>query len=80
VVLIPLFKNKGAKTSIYLAGENVGGEAAYHGALGQVREVELKNFYMKDIFGETFWVGKTIWVGIAVLVLGALVIAGGAIL
>jgi ech hydrogenase subunit A len=82
VLLIPLIRKMSSHpSSIYMGGANADVEKrTFYGSLGKVQDVELRNFYMKDIFGERFWIGKTIWLGSLILLVSTGIIVGGFLL
>jgi len=53
LLLIPIYRrNRIQRTSIYLSGLNAGDYQSFHGSMGDIRRVELKNWYMARFFGE----------------------------
>ncbi len=53
LILIPLYRKYTVKeTSVYLSGENAGDDESYHGSMGVVQEVELRNWYMSEVIHE----------------------------
>jgi len=79
VSFIPIHKNDKRRIApIYMAGENIGDNESFNGALGISRKVELRNWYMEDIFNNkklTFWSNI---ISISILSLGVILIIGGA--
>ncbi len=75
---IPIYKNdKRRLAPIYMAGENTGDNEHFYGADGKVRRVELRNWYMEDLFGTkrlTFW-SNILTIG--VLCTGVILLVGG---
>ncbi len=67
-------------TTVYMAGENVGDNKRFHGSMGQIQQVQLRNWYLEDLFGEPKLLKKSIWIAIAVLIVGVFMIAGGSLL
>ena len=53
LLLAPIYQhNRVKQTSMYLSGENTGDDESYYGAMGQMRQVELRNWYLTKICGE----------------------------
>lgn len=79
VSFIPIHKNDKRRIApIYMGGENIGDNESFNGALGISRKVELRNWYMEDIFNRTkltFWSNI---ISISILSLGVILIIGGA--
>lgn len=59
ISFIPLRKNDKRRIApIYMAGENTGNNVSFHGAMDIEQNVELRNWYLKDYFGNkkiTLW-------------------------
>ncbi len=78
ISFIPIYKNdRRRKVPIYMAGENTGDNETFYGAMGEVRKVELRNWYLEDYFGtKKFSFGSDV-VSAAILVAGVIVLIGG---
>lgn len=78
ISFIPFYKqSKRRIVPIYMAGENTGDNESFYGASGEVRQVELHNWYLKDYFKSTkllFW-GNL--VSIVTLGAGIILLIGG---
>ncbi|MCL2772421.1 MAG: NADH-quinone oxidoreductase subunit L [Oscillospiraceae bacterium] len=81
LILIPIYsKHRVKPTSVYLSGENTGDNVSFTGSMGQVRNVELRNWYMPALLKESrlLIIG---YVSCAVIILGGFFISmGGAFL
>ena len=78
LILIPLYKNYRVKpTSVYLSGENTGDNESFYGSMGEVRQLELRNWYMKGMLGGAKISGIGQAVCAAVLVVGFCIMIGG---
>lgn len=74
----PLFRRQHLKQShIYMGGQNTGDDESYYGSMGQIRSVELRNWYMKKQFGGRGLALFSVWTGGVLLVAGFLLIAFG---
>jgi len=53
IVLIPFYtKYRVKQTSVFLSGVNTGDDTSFHGSMGQVKKVELRNWYMPSMLNE----------------------------
>lgn len=80
LALIPIFRLWPAKQSlVYMAGENAGDDEclAAHGTELDGRRVELRNWYLSDIFGEKVLLGKCTLVGAVIMLSGLFAELGG---
>ena len=83
LILLPLSfisfykKDKRRKIPIYMAGQNVGDNESFNGAIGAVRKVELRNWYMVRIFGNKKIVLWGNIVSIVILCIGIILFVGG---
>ena len=76
--LIPLYRNYQVKpTSVYLSGENTGNNESFYGSMGEIRQIELRNWYMQRIAGDTVVSRISQIICIVVLAIGVLIIIGG---
>ena len=64
-----------AKVGIYLGGANVGDRPAFRGALGTIREVGMRNYYLTGWLKER-WLTAAGGTGSTLLILAAIVVAG----
>jgi ech hydrogenase subunit A len=78
ISFIPIYRHdKRRRVPIYMAGENTGDNKSFYGAAGEVKKLELRNWYMDSYFGVkrmTFWSNI---LTIAVLVVGVILLIGG---
>ena len=79
VILIPFYtKYRVRQSSMYLSGENTGDDTSFYGSMGQVRKVELRNWYFSSMLNE----GKLLLAGYVVctiIMLGGFFIAMGGV-
>jgi len=81
LLLAPIYqRNRVRETSVYLAGENTGDDESYYGAMGQVRHVELRNWYLTKLCGEKRIMLIGIIISLALLLIGLLILLRGVIL
>jgi ech hydrogenase subunit A len=77
IALMPYYSKHRVKTStVYLSGENTGDDISFRGGMGQVRQLELRNWYMQALLHE----GKLLAIGCvvcAMIILGGFFIAMG---
>lgn len=80
VILIPFYRNHRVKsTSTYLAGENTGDDESFYGSMGEVRQLELRNWYMKDIVKESKYLHISYLICALLLVAGFCATIGGGV-
>ncbi len=79
LILLPFYKKHPVKeTSVYLAGQNTGDNDKFYGSIGEVRDLQLRNWYMEEIFGEKIWTKDSTILCILLLVIGLVwIIVGG---
>ena len=78
LVLRPIYKKYSVKTSlVYLSGENTGDDENFYASSGEIHHLELRNWYMEDIFGEHVLLQKSIYLGIGILLAGFCAVLGG---
>ncbi|MCL2320343.1 MAG: hypothetical protein FWC45_09675, partial [Treponema sp.] len=79
IVLLPFYsRHQVQQTSTYLAGENTGDNTSFYGSMGQVKKVELRNWYMPSLLHE----GKLLLAGYIIcslILLGGFFIAMGGV-
>ncbi|MCL2884202.1 MAG: NADH-quinone oxidoreductase subunit L [Oscillospiraceae bacterium] len=81
LLLSPLYRhNRVKQTSVYLSGENTGDDESYYGAMGQVKQVQLRNWYLTKLCGERRIMLIGILVSAAFLVIGFFLLVKGVIL
>lgn len=78
VILIPLYRSHKVKpTSVYLSGENTGDDESFYGSMGEVRQLEHRNWYMTDMISETKVSRIGLLICAAILAIGFCVVMGG---
>ena len=81
ILLIPIYTRHRVKpTSVYLAGENTGDNASFKGSMGQIRKVELRNWYMADFLNENKILAAGYIIGVMLIVGGFFIAMGGVFL
>ncbi len=78
ISFIPIYKkDKRRITPIYMAGENTGDNETFYGSIGEVRKVELRNWYMESYFGVKRLSLISNLISIGILVVGVILLIGG---
>lgn len=78
VLAVPLFKLwPTSKSLVYMGGENAGDDAAMTPYDGADRRIELRNWYLADLFGEPVLLGKSMVAGAVILLAGFFAEVGG---
>ncbi len=78
IVLVPLYRHyKVKETSVYLSGQNTGDNESFYGSMGDVRQMELKNWYMEKYFGNHRVNQVALWLCIIILTIGFGISMGG---
>jgi ech hydrogenase subunit A len=78
ILLIPYFrKNRGQRSSVYMAGLNTGDDLTYRGAMGETRRYELRNRFMISFHERKFLIGGYVLSTLIILV-GLFITLGGA--
>ena len=78
LILRPIFKKHDVKSSlVYLSGENTGDNGHFYASRGQIHQIEMHNWYMEDLFGESIWLNKSIIVCAVMLTAGLCALLGG---
>ena len=81
LILMPFHKQRNiGRTSVYLAGENTGDDESFRGGMGEVRDLHLQNWYMRDIIREPKALAMCCILCTVILSVGLLIAMGGAIL
>ena len=78
ISFVPIYKkDKRRIAPIYMAGENTGDNETFYGSIGEVRKVELRNWYMESYFGVKRLSLVSNLISIGILVVGVILLIGG---
>jgi len=81
IVLIPFYtKYRVKKSSTYMAGENAGDDINFIGSMGQVRKLELRNWYMPSFLREGTLVTSGCVCCAVIMLVGFFIAMGGVFL
>ncbi|MCL2323051.1 MAG: NADH-quinone oxidoreductase subunit L [Oscillospiraceae bacterium] len=81
IILVPLYRRYRVKpTSVYLSGQNTGDNESFYGSMGEVRQMELKNWYMEKYIENARINQITFWICVVGLILGFGLALGGVLL
>jgi hypothetical protein len=70
LILAPVYKKYPVKqTSLYLSGANSGDDESFISANDKRQTVDLRNFYLKDLFGEERWYKPAFYLTVVLLCL-----------
>jgi ech hydrogenase subunit A len=73
VMLFPLsFINYGKKVKVvdaYLGGANTESQVQFRGAGGAIHKMEMKNYYLESLFGESRLLKYSMWLCVVLILL-----------
>ncbi|MCL2664808.1 MAG: NADH-quinone oxidoreductase subunit L [Defluviitaleaceae bacterium] len=78
IILMPIYtKHQVKTTSVYLSGENAGDDVSFRGSMGEIKKVELRNWYFKKLLKENYLLTGSAAVCAVIMLCGFFLAMGG---